>query len=120
MATKKKRKKHTAFVPTVVFSSSVLGVIPAVAVGCGGSTTGDAANTTDAATDTGKASDGAQDATPDYYFVGVGAVAYCAYCDAPYYQGVAYMAFDADYPEVGSDAGTDGERGATIDSGDGG
>ncbi len=35
MMSKRKRKRRTSFVPTVVFGTTVLGVLPACATGCG-------------------------------------------------------------------------------------
>jgi hypothetical protein len=81
---KKKRSKRTAFVPTVVFGTAVLGVIPACAIGCGGE-----ASTKDASTD-----------SPLPY---VAAVGYCAFCDGPYWT-VAAIGFDSG-TEAGSEAG---------------
>lgn len=103
----KLRKKKTAFVPTVVFGTVVIGVIPACALSCGGTTsgpsTGDAASDVvrgvadagfrdapftvaavgfcgfcDSGPDTGNPSDAGGDTT----LPGVAAVAFCTFCDA--------------------------------------
>jgi hypothetical protein len=115
MAKKKKRSKRTAFVPTVVFGTAVLGVVPACVVGCGGGESSsdvssdgspgdasrDALSRSDATSpsDAGSPNDSAS--SPDYVLLGVG---YCAFC-------VAAVGFDADVdagPEAGSDSGDNG------------
>jgi hypothetical protein len=111
MANRKKQRKATAFVPTVVFGTAVLGVIPACAVGCGGQASS-GKSTSDAATSP-------SDATfnSDQFLGGVG---YCAFCDGPYWT-VAAIGFDSGNgagldaaTEAGGDAGSD----ASTDSGD--
>jgi hypothetical protein len=103
---KKKRSKRTAFVPTVVFGTAVLGVIPACAVGCGGqsSTTAGVADGAMGVADVAFTKDGAMG--PDVTFT-VAAVGYCAFCDGPYLT-VAAIGFDAGVEagvEAGSEAG---------------
>jgi hypothetical protein len=102
MANRKKRRKPTAFVPTVVFSTAVLGVIPACALGCGGQSSA-SKSTNDAATSSSDAT-----FSPDQFLGGVG---YCAFCDGPYWT-VAAIGFDS-----GNGAGQDA---ATEDGGDAG
>jgi len=71
-----KPRKKTAFVPSVVFGTVVLGVVPACAVSCGG------------ATSTAPGGDAAADSPRDAFsvadvgFPGVAAVGFCAFCDA--------------------------------------
>jgi hypothetical protein len=93
----KKRIKRTAFVPTVVFGTAVLGVIPACATGCGGQSS-----------TTGTVKDGS---TSDVTFY-VAAVGYCAFCDGGG-PTVAAIGFDAglDAGSGGSDAASDGANG---------
>jgi len=98
----KHRKKRTAFVPTVVFGTVVIGVVPACALSCGGTASGPVS--ADAATDAllGVADAGFRDSTfgvadvgfsvADAAFMrdsgadtrpfGVAAVAFCSFCDA--------------------------------------
>jgi hypothetical protein len=81
MATRKNPKKQrrgTAFVPSVVFGTAVLGVIPACAMGC---------------------SSGSTKGNP---MVGVAMVGYCPEAGCP---GVAAIGFDAGL-DGGSDAET--------------
>jgi hypothetical protein len=86
---KKKRSKRTAFVPTVVFGTAVLGVVPACASGCGGSSTGSA---TDGSTG------------HDVTFAVAATVFACGFCDGPI-PTVAAIGFDSG-GEAGSDAGS--------------
>jgi hypothetical protein len=100
---KKKQSKRTAFVPTVVFGTAVLGVIPACAIGCGGqSSTG---------------SNSSKDAASDQYVLGVAAVGYCAYSSSGNTcWTVAAIGFDSGSDgstEAGSDAGGDAAGDAT-------
>jgi hypothetical protein len=97
---KKKRIKRTAFVPTVVFGTAVLGVIPACAIGCGGqSSTGSGSST---------------DAAADQVVLGV---AYCAYSSSGgNCWSVAAVGFGFDAGNEAGDAGTDG--GTDADQGD--
>jgi hypothetical protein len=98
----KKRSKRTAFVPTVVFGTAVLGVIPACATGCGGQSS-----------TTGNVKDGSTGNDVAFY---VAAVGYCAFCDGGGLT-VAAIGFDSglDAGTQGSDAASDGGSG---DSGD--
>ena len=98
MSIKKKGRKRTAFVPTVVFSTSVLGVIPACATGCGG----EAASVATIAFDAGL--DATKDVTSEQVFLGVAAVGYCAFCDGGF--TVAAIGYDS-----GLDAGSDADAG---------
>jgi hypothetical protein len=86
---KKKRGKRTAFVPTVVFGTAVLGVIPACAIGCGGSS-----STTVKDGSTG----------PDVTFAVAATVFACGFCDGPILT-VAAIGFDSG-SEAGSEAGS--------------
>jgi hypothetical protein len=111
MANKKKRKRETAFVPTVVFTTAVLGVIPACAVGCGGQASS-SKSTGDAATSPSDAT-----YTPDQFLGGVG---YCAFCDGPYLT-VAAIGFDSGNgaaSDAGSESGSEPGLDASTDSGD--
>ncbi len=83
----KKRSRRTAFVPTVVFGTAVMGVIPACAMGCGGQSS--------------TSSTSSNDAAADHQVFTVAAVGYCAFCDSGYLT-VAAIGFDA-----GKDAATD-------------
>jgi hypothetical protein len=88
-----RQKKRTAFVPKVVFSSVVMGVIPACALAACGSESsslpsGDASppdgSTSDvplSVADAGFADTGAADTGTDTFF-GVAAVGYCGFCDS--------------------------------------
>jgi hypothetical protein len=73
----RKPRKKTAFVPSVVFGTVVLGVVPACALSCGGST---ATGSTDASSDA-PAGDVLNGVAADA-FPGVAAVGFCAFCDA--------------------------------------
>jgi hypothetical protein len=66
-------RKKTAFVPSVVFGTVVLGVVPACALSCGG-TTGPADASADAPRD--------GFSVADVGFPGVAAVGFCAFCDS--------------------------------------
>ena len=77
----KRRRKKTAFVPSVVFGTVVFGVVPACAVACGG-TTFMPGGSGDAATDSPRDGyQGVADVGFDVPF-SVAAVGYCGFCDA--------------------------------------
>ncbi len=76
----KRRKKKTAFVPSVVFGTVVFGVVPACAVACGG-TTFMPVGSGDAATDAPRDGFSVADVGFDGPFT-VAAVGYCGFCDA--------------------------------------
>jgi hypothetical protein len=103
----RKNKRGTAFVPTIVFSTSVLGVVPACAIGCGGTTSSGTSTV-----------DGSADAARDVFF-GVAAVAYCAYSNPNCWTVVA-VGFDSGLGDVSDaesdaakDGGTDADAGTT-------
>jgi hypothetical protein len=94
---KKKRSKRTAFVPTVVFGTAVLGVVPACAIGCGGQSS-----------TTGSVNDAGRDVT----FSVAATVFACAFCDGPVLT-VAAIGFDSG-GEAGSEAGSNDGGDAAI------
>jgi hypothetical protein len=80
MSKRQKRKKKTAFVPSIVFGTVVFGVVPACAVACGG-TTFMPSGSGDAATDSPRDGLlGVADVGFDVPF-SVAAVGYCGFCD---------------------------------------
>jgi hypothetical protein len=97
----RKRGRRTSFVPSVIFGTAALGVIPACALGCGGGSS-----------------------TKTYPMVGVAIVGYCPDSGCP---AVAVVGFDAGLDsgsEAGSEAGTGADAvafvgfDAGLDSGD--
>jgi hypothetical protein len=100
-----KRRKRSAFVPTVVFGTAVAGVVPACALGCGGDTTPGTGpiGVAQVAFDSGDATQ-ARDAPFAVADVGfaVAAVAFCGFCDAG--------------PDASGDAARDGSGDAPSDS----
>jgi len=85
-------RKKTAFVPSVVFGTVVLGVVPACALSCGG-TTGPSDASADAPRDACTVA--------DVGFPGVAAVGFCAFCDG----GVDANDSAADAPKDGTPLG---------------
>jgi hypothetical protein len=91
----KKPKRKTAFVPSVVFTTAIAGVVPACVIGCGNGGSGG----------TLPSVAGCGYGTPAGNCPTVAAVGYCAYCDGG----------DADAP---SEAQPDGTPDATEAGGD--
>jgi hypothetical protein len=69
----KKPKKRTAFVPSVVFTTAVAGVVPACVIGCGNNGSGGTTTTVANCAYAGNPTDNCPT---------VAAVGYCAFCDA--------------------------------------
>jgi hypothetical protein len=101
----KVRKKKTAFVPSVVFGTVVVGVIPACVVSCGGSTVSPADASSDAPNDTMLTADGV--AVTCFGPNSPGCPPCCGVA------AVAYMAFDSG---DANDAAADGPTDSPVDT----
>ncbi len=101
---RKKPKRKTAFVPSVVFTTAIAGVVPACVVGCGNNGSG-------GTTPPGVANCAFTGNCPT-----VAAVGYCAFCDGgrdATTEAQADVVTDA--PEAGDDSAGDGAGDASQD-----
>jgi hypothetical protein len=90
---KKRRRKASAFVPSVVFGTAFVGVVPACVVACGSDTSS---------------------TPPDAAMFAVAAVGYCAFCDG----GPDRKGGGGDAPSESSDGAGDGAGDDSMGSGD--